>query len=169
MKECIKANRLSFKVGSFEWINFFGLPIGLFILGLMMLFFAIQPKVAIESKNYLLAFIVLTALGTGTYVVQYRKLRFKTFEIKGDLEGFKKDVREILTKNKWAIEYDNKSFIQAVQRGSILNLDLITLVFHESVIKWNVIHHPGSHNSIAALLSLNRYGKKIIKIIKASA
>jgi len=57
--------------------------------------------------------------------------------------------------------------VQAVQRGSLLNLEMITLVFKERYIRWNVIHHPESQNSIAALLSFNRYGKRIIKQIKA--
>ena len=169
MREWIKANRLSFKVGSFEWMIFFGLPTGLFIFVLMMLVFTLRPKGSVESVNYLMVFIVLSASGVITYAVQLRKLRFKTFELKRDLEGFRKEVREILIKNNWEIEFDNKLFMQAVQRGSLLNLDLITLVFKERVIRWNIIHHPESQNSITALLSFNRYGKRIIKQIKACA
>jgi len=167
MRECIKANKLSFKVGSSEWSNFFGLPIGLLIFGLMMLVFVLRPKDSVESTDFLIAFFILTVSGVITYAVQLRKLRFKTFELKRDPEGFRKEVREILITNNWEIEYDNKLFMQAVQRGSVLNLDMVILVFKERVIRWNVIHHPESRNSIAALLSLNRYGRRIIKQIKA--
>jgi len=169
MREWIKANRLSFKVGSFEWMIFFGLPTGLFIFGLMMLVFALRPKCSVESANYIISFIFLSASGVITYAIQLRKLRFKTFELKRDLEGFKKEVREILIKDNWEIEYVNKLFMQAVQRGSLLNLDMITLVFKERYIRWNVIHHPENQNSVAALLSFNRNGNRIIKQIKACA
>lgn len=103
MREWIKANRLSFKVGSFEWMIFFGLPTGLFIFGLMMLVFAFRPKVSVEPTDFLIASIFLSASGVITYAVQLRKLRFKTFELKRDLEGFRKEVREILIKNNWGI------------------------------------------------------------------
>jgi len=169
MKDNIKTDRLSFKVGTFEWINFFGLPLGLIILSLMMLFFFIKDRFSFESIGNLIAFGALITLGVATYFFQLRKLKFKTFELKGDIEDFKKNVREILINNNWGIEYDNNSFLQAVCRASVFNLDLITLKFHKGLVKWNVIHHPESRNSIAALLSLNRYGRRIIRQIIACA
>lgn len=169
MRENIKTDRLSFKAGTFEWINFFGLPFGIIILGLMFLYFFIVDRLSIESISNLIAFVVLIITGVTTYLIQLGKLKFKTFELKRDIEDFKKDVREILIKNKWEIEYDNSSFLQAVCRASVFSLDLITLKFHKGLIKWNVIHHPDSHNSIAALFSPNRFGKKLIKQIIACA
>jgi len=169
MKEHIKANRLSFKVGTFEWLNFFGLPVGLIVFSLIMLFFFIKDRFSMDSINNLIAFVVLASFGVITYYIQLRKLKLKTFQLKRNIEEFKKEVRKILNTNKWAIEYDNKSFLLATQRGSVFNLDMIILKFDKSLIKWNVIHHPRSNNSIAALFSLNIYGKKIIKLIKASA
>jgi hypothetical protein len=78
-------------------------------------------------------------------------------------------VRQLLTDNKWEIDYDNKKFLQATFRGNFFNLDMLTLRYGKSEIKWNVIHHPQSHNSIAALFSLNRQGRKMIEKIKACA
>jgi len=44
---------------------------------------------------------------------------------------------------------------------------MLTLRYGKSEIKFNVIHHPHSSNSIAVLFSLNRQGRKIIAKIKA--
>lgn len=169
MKDWIKKDRLKFKFGSLEWMNFFGLPTGLIIFGLI--FFIFIFKTDAQDKKFVLwiGFICCLVSGVLTYFLQLYRLRFKSFKLNRQLSDFKNDIREILKNSNWEIDYDNKLYLQATYRGSLINLDMLTLRFTKKEIRWNVIRHPLSHNSIAALITLNRQGKKIIKQIKASA
>ncbi len=170
MRSSIKSDRLSFKFGSLEWSNFYGMPIFLLILGFIVLFFIIKDFNQID-KIIDLAFYLIICLLIGLLLIlrQKKRLKFKRFDLNGELEDFKIKVRELLNDNKWEIDYDNKNFLQATYRGSVFSLDMLTLKFKDKEILWNIIHHPGSHNSIAATFSLNKHGKQIIKKIKTSA
>ena len=169
MQDWIKPDRIVFKIGSFEWLNYFGLPAGIIVLGIMQLcFFLIELNVT-KNEIFLIGFVLTSPLGLITYYLQFRRLRFKTFKLNRDINSFKSEINTILLSDGWEIDYDNKLYLQATYRGSIFNLDMLTLRFRKSEIQWNVIHHPYSQNSIAALLTLNRQGNRIIKKIKASA
>nr|WP_319997658.1 hypothetical protein [uncultured Draconibacterium sp.] len=170
MKNSIKSDRLSFKFGSLEWLNFYGLPIFLLILGFIGLFFFIKGFNQINKISDLVFYVIICLLSGLLLILRQRnRLKFKRFDLNVELEDFKIKVRELLNDNKWEIDYDNKTFLQATYRGSIFGLDMLTLKFNDKEILWNVIHHPGSHNSIAATFSINRHGKRVIKKIKTSA
>jgi len=169
MNESIRSDRLNFKIGSFEWLNFFGLPIFLILVSFFFLYSYLKDVTNQDSQIFLISFVLTIFIGIVSYRVQLERLKFKTLKISKELETLKVEVRELLTDNKWEIDYDNKKFLQATFRGNIFNLDMLTLRYGKSEIQWNVIHHPQSHNSIAALFSLNRQGRKMIEKIKACA
>ncbi|MCB0380468.1 MAG: hypothetical protein KDD24_04375 [Flavobacteriales bacterium] len=169
MKDWIKNDRIVFKIGSLEWLNYYGLPAGILGLSLIQLFFLFKDFDNLKYDVILLNFCLTLILGIGTYYLQIIRLRFKSFKINKDLDAFKNEIRLLFDSNKWKIDYDNQQYMQATYRGSIFNLDMITLRFKKNEIQWNVIHHPWSHNAIAALLTLNRQGYKMIKQIKAIA
>lgn len=166
MRNSIKSERLSFKFGSLEWLSFYGLPIFLCILSFIGLFFFIKDFNKISD----LPFFIIICLLSGLLLIlrQRKRLKFKRFALCGEVEDFRTKVRELLKVNKWEIDYDNKIFMQATYRGSLFSLDMLTLKFKDKEILWNIIHHPGSHNSIASTFSVNRHGKQIMKKIKTS-
>jgi len=163
MRSSIKSDRLSFKFGSLEWLNFYGMTIFLLILGFIGLFFIIKDFNKID-KIIDFTFFSMICLLSGLILIlrQKKRLKFKRFDLNGELEDFKIKVRELLNENKWEINYDNKNFLQATYRGSLFNLDMLTLKFKNKEILWNIVHHPVSHNSIAATFSFNKHGKQII-------
>ena len=170
MRSSIKSDRLSFKLGSLEWLNFYGLSVFLLILGFIGLFFIIKDFNQIDNIIDFALFSTFCLLsGLLLILRQKKRLKFKRFDLNGELEDFKTKVRELLNDNKWEIDYDNKTFLQATYRGSVFSLDMLTLKFKNKEILWNIIHHPGSLNSIAATFSLNKHGKQIIKKIKTNA
>ncbi|WP_321371146.1 hypothetical protein [uncultured Draconibacterium sp.] len=170
MRSSIKSNRLSFKIGSLEWSNFYGLPIFLLILGFIGLFFIIKDFNQIDKITDFVLFSTFCLLsGLLLILRQKKRLKFKSFAFNGELEEFKIKIRELLNDNKWEINYDNKTFLQATFWESLFSLDMLTLKFKDKEILWNIIHHPGSHNSIAASFSFNKQGKKIIKRIITDA
>lgn len=170
MRNSIKSDRLSFKFGSLEWMNFYGLPIFLLILGFIGLFSFIKDFNQINKISDLASSIIICLLiGLLLILRQRKRLNFKRFDLSGDLEDFKTNVRELLKDNQWEIDYDNKTFLQATYRGSVFSLDMLTLKFKDKEISWNIIHHPGSNNSFASTFSINRHGKQIMRKIKTSA
>ena len=169
MKDWIKKDRLEFKIGSLEWINFLGFPVGLIMLSLINLFFVFKTGDSEKLAVLLSCFIVCFITGTLSYFLQLRRLRFKSFRLDKELGKFKNDLREILKRSNWEIDFDNELYLQATYRGSVTNLDMMTLRFTKEEIRWNVIRHPLSHNSIAALITFNKHGKRIIEQIKANA
>ena len=169
MKKSIKSDRISFKFASFEWLNFFGLPSGLIILGLIHGYFYFKDINHPKSLTFLIAFILTVTAGLLSYLLQLNRLKFKTIRITKTLSEFKTYLRDTLVHNDWEIQYDNKEFIQATFRKSLFNFDMLTIKFvNDNEIKWNVIHNPGDHNAILAVLTLNSQGKKIIKKLKSS-
>lgn len=169
MKDWIKKDRLKFKVGSLEWMNYFGLPTGLVMFGIMFLIFVFKTDDSDKISVMLTGFISCFVIGVLTYFIQLHRLKFKSFKIDRELSDFKNYVRDILKKNNWEIDYDNELYLQATYRGSLINLDMLTLRFSKTEIRWNVIRHPLSHNAIANLITINIQGKKMIKQIIASA
>jgi hypothetical protein len=169
MKEHIKPNKIFFKIGSLEWLTFFGLPIALIANGLICGYFYLQDVNYIKASDFLIVSILTLLLGVITYLLQLNRLKYKTFKLTKELEEFRELTRSILTVNNWRIENDNQKFIVASSKGKMFSSDMIILRFNKKEIQWNLIQHPWSHNSGAALLNLNRKGEKILKEIKASA
>lgn len=169
MPNYIKPDKIKFKLGSFEWMNFFGLPSSLIIISLFPLYFYLKDIDNATSKTELTGFIVIMVIGIATYIFQFSRLNYKTFKLNNSIIEFKERTRKLLEENKWQIDYDNQNYLQATFRGNIFNLDMLTLRFKKNEIQWNIIHHPESRNMIAALLPFNRQGKKMIKKIIASA
>ena len=163
MREVVKSNRLKYSFGTLGWINFYGIPIFLILGGLFFLF------KDLKNNNVDTISISMTILGVLLYLVQERKLRFNRIKLNTPANKFAKNVREVLQEDGWEIEYDNKNYIQAVNRTNLFSLDLLTIKYLKNEIRWNLVHHPESHNSIAALFSLNLKSKKTIKKIIASA
>ena len=121
-----------------------------------------------NSSTFLTISIITMLIGISICFNQLRRLKYKTFKLTKSQTEFKENTRILLENNKWDIEYDNQNYIQATYRGSLFNLDVLTLRFKKNEIQWNVINHPNAHNPIAASLSLNIPGKKMIKKIIAS-
>jgi hypothetical protein len=168
MKVTIKKNKISFKIGSLQWSNFFGLPIALIVIGLMPIIFIIKDPD--DSKNnFLITYsIVNIILGIVTYYIQKRRLIFKTLKVDKDVKVLKTKIRDILNNNQWKINCDNQLYLQASYSGSLYNSDMLTLKFKKSEIQWNIIHHPHSMNSFASLFTLNKQGNIIMKKIMAA-
>ena len=165
MRDWIKKDRLKFKVGSLEWMNYFGLPTGLVLFAIIFLIFVFKTDDADKKIGSIFCFII----GVLTYFLQLQRLKFKSFKFDNELSDFRNYIREILKQSNWEIDYDNELYLQATFRGSLINLDMLTLRFSKTEIRWNVIRHPLSHNAIANLITINIQGKKMIKQIKASA
>jgi hypothetical protein len=168
MKNTIKKNKISFKIGSLQWLNFFGMPIGLIGFSFIQIFLIIKDSNT-PNNTQILCPIIILILGVSTYYFQTKRLLFKTLKINKDILIFKNEIREILNNNEWKIDYDNKLYLQARYEGSLFNSDMLTLKFKKSEIQWNIIHHPNSQNSIASLFTLNKQGNRIIKKITAIA
>jgi hypothetical protein len=166
MRDNIKANKIVFKAGSYDWDIFFGIPVSFFILAIIVLGIGISTIPSIEIIYFFIASVFLILLGVISYRFQLNKLSFKKIPVKGDPDLLKKEVKQMLLNNRWDIDFDNKIFLQATYRG-FLNKDMITLKFEKDLIKWNVIYHPDTHNSFACLFSINLHGKKIISLIEA--
>jgi hypothetical protein len=139
------------------------------VLGLINVIFIFKTDDSEKTSILLVGFICCLITGILSYFLQLRRLRFKSFNFDKELDDFKNDLREILKNSNWEIDYDNALYLQATYRGSLINLDMLTLRFTKKEIKWNVIRHPFSHNSIAALITLNIQGKRMIEQIKAIA
>ncbi|PQJ20783.1 hypothetical protein [Tenacibaculum sp. SG-28] len=169
MKEHIKPNKISFRVGTLEWLTFFGLPIALIANGLISGYFYLQNVDSFKASDILTVSIFTLSLGVITYILQLKRLKYKTFNLTKELDEFRELTRKILKENDWRIENDNQKFIVASSKGKMFSSDMIILRFKKKKIQWNLIQHPWSHNSGAALLNLNLKGKKILKKIKASA
>ncbi len=169
MKEWIKPDRLHFKIGSLEWMNFFGLPIGLIGLGIISGYFYFSTSDPSKSDTFLFTFVPALTIGIITYIIQIRRLKFKSFELNQDLESFRRKTRLLLMEKKWRIEYDNQKYLIASSNEKFLSSNMLTLRFKKKEVNWNLIEHPYTHNSGAALLSFNLKGKKILKEIIASA
>lgn len=167
MKDWIKSDRIVFKFASLEWSNFYGLPIGFLGLSLINLTFVFQTNDYDKQNVFIIGFITLLIIGIVSGFIQYRRLKFKSFPIDGNTAAIKSEIKSLLIDADWRIDYDNKSLVQATYTRSMFNHDMITLKFKSAEIQWNVIHHPHSYNSIAALFSINREGKRMIKKIKA--
>ena len=166
MKDWINKDRLKFKVGSLEWMNFFGLPTGLIMLGLINLIFIFTTDDSERIVMFLTAFICCLIMGILSYFLQLSRLKFKSFKLDKDVSDFKNVLRKTLKNSNWEIDYDNELYLQATYRGSLINLDMLTLRFTKKEMNWNAIRNPLSHNAIAALITFNRQG---IEQIKASA
>lgn len=169
MKDWIKKDKIVLKIGSFEWLNYFGLPTGFIGFSLIEIYFFLIETNHQNAITLLIGFLLSLILGVGTYWVQLKRLNFSTFVLNKEIEVFKKEIRELLNNNEWEIDYDNQAYLQATYKGSSFNLDMLTIKFRRDKIQWNVIHHPQSHNSISALFTTNRYGRKMIEKIKACA
>lgn len=165
MKDTIKKNKISFKIGSLQWSIFFGLPVGLIVIGLLPIISIIKDLDTLKD-NFLIAFsIVNIILGIATYYFQKRRLLFKTLKVNKDVKILKTEIRDILNNNQWKINYDNPLFLQATYNDSLFNQDMLTLKFKKHEIQWNIIHHPYSHNSFASLFTLNKQGNNVMKKI----
>lgn len=167
MKDTIKGNKISFRIGSLQWLNFFGIPTALMGFSFIGFFSIIKDQTSPNENTIILCSIVALILGVGTYYLQKKRLLFKTLKINKDIEILKNEIRTILNSNDWKINYDNKLYLQATYGGSLFNSDMLTLKFKKSEIQWNVIHHPYNQNSIVALFTLNKQGNSVIKKITA--
>jgi hypothetical protein len=169
MRDTIKSNRLYYKIGSFEWMTVFGLPVFSSLLGIIFSFQTLYVNMkGLHSQSYLVPFILIMS-GIILYMFQYRKLKFKSFKLNIPLSEFKELAKSILKENGWEFEYDNNIYLQAVKRSQLLSPSLITLKYLKNEIRWNVIHHPQSKNSIASLIAMNLKGKRIVRKIIANA
>lgn len=169
MKDTIKKNKISFRIGSLQWLNFFGIPTGLIGFSCIGIFLIIKDSSSPNDNTIILCSIITLILGIVSYYIQTKRLLFKTLKINKDIEIFKNEIREILNSNEWKINYDNKLYLQATYDGSLFNSDMLTLKIRKSEIQWNIIHHPYNQNSIVALFTLNKQGHNILKKIMAIA
>lgn len=163
MKKDVHPNRLKYSIGSMEWSNFYGIPIFFDLFGILLLIADI-----ISKKKINVTAIYFIIVGVILFIVQDKKLHFKSFKLNCNLDEFKSKVRDILQQDGWDIEYDNQNYMQAVFRKSIYSTDLLTIKYLKSEIKWNLVNHPESSNSVASLFSLNLKGKKTMKKIITS-
>ena len=166
MNKKIRANRIRLRIGSYEWMNFFGFPTALIFFAFLPIFQLkdILENGGIEKGKYLYPTILI--IGICTYILQYLRLRFTTIKITSNIEDLKEDILEILQKHQWDVDYNNGLFLQATYRKSLFSLDMLTFKIRKNKLQWNLIYNPGGNNSISALLTLNLKGRIIIKEIK---
>ncbi len=113
------------------------------------------------------------AVGIALWFVQRRKLKFRTLGTTDDFRRFKAKVREMAKADGWVEmdrEGDHERFIQFVyhaRRPVFSTLDMVTLVFDEGTVLYNVINHPNANRSgLAALFSRCRRGRRLITKIR---
>ncbi|MGE4288637.1 MAG: hypothetical protein AB7E36_08120 [Salinivirgaceae bacterium] len=169
MKDWIRKDRLKFKYFSLERLNFFGLPTAFIVIGIIHGVFLFKADFKSINHLILVGFFAFLILGISTYYLQLNRLKFKNIRLTKNLDDFKTELKKILISNNWEIDYDNNLYLQATFRNGLTNLDMLTIKFKKKEIQWNVIRHPWSQNSIAALITINIEGRKMIEIIKAIA
>lgn len=169
LKEQMKSTKVYYKIGSHEWLTYFGLPIALIFQGIFGCSFYLRDTTSIKADNFLRVGIPVLIVGILTYWWQSKRLNFKKLSLNQDLEEFKRLAREIFIEYNWQIENDNKNFMVASSQKKLFSSDMIVLKFGKKEIQWNLLEHPWTHNSGAALLGLKLEGKKVLKKIKSIA
>jgi hypothetical protein len=160
-----KNNHLYIKIGSLGWLNFFGIPTFLIGIGLTELSIYLIKG---DGLKELSIFLVLSAIGTVLFIYQKKKLKFKSIDLNIPTDLFIENTRKLLLDEGWIIEYDNKEYLQAINRNGLFRLDCLTIKKYKHKIEYNLIHHPEDHNSIASLIDYNLKGKRTLKKIIAS-
>ena len=166
-KDIIKPKKLVFKTLSLEWVNHFGLPIFMGMLGLMSLFYGLRQP---EPDRFLIGFgMTQLILGSVLYWTQLRRLRFQSFSCYKSRKVFREETRQLLIQNGWDVDYDNQQFLQATLKTGFSQSTLITLRYKKDEVQWNLIRHPLNNNAIALLLPVRKRGHQMIKKIEAQA
>ena len=82
----IKRDKIEFKIGSYEWLTHYGLPIGLMTIGIIGLYFMSKDLLNKKQLNfiYIQFHLPLFLFGLLTYWIQLRKLTFKSFTLNSD-------------------------------------------------------------------------------------
>ena len=111
--------------------------------------------------------LILVTLTCLTYYLQKKKLKLEVLKTENSKVTYEL-LKEMLLKEDWYINAHRKStVIQATKKNSS---ELLTFVFEDNSVKWNVIFHPYNQNSLKSVFAKNKNGKRIVdKIIKASA
>jgi len=167
MEKIVRKDRLFYKIGSLGWLGFFGIPMFLVVMGII--FFILNFYSSRLGFSEIINQLLLILVGIILYIYQWSKLKFKSLDLIVPIDKFVESTRNLLEEEGWDIEYDNKEYLQAVFRNGRFRLDLLTIKFSKQKIKYNLVHHPEDHNSIASLLSLNLKGRKTLKKILAIA
>ena len=162
----IENSTLKFKFGSLEWLNYFGTPFYLLAISFLNLYF-ISVSSGEKLNSLLIIMLILVTLTGLTYYLQKKKLKLEVLKSENSKVSYDL-LKEILLKEDWYINAHRKStVIQATKKNSS---ELLTFVFEDNIVKWNVIFHPYNQNSLKSVFAKNKNGKRIVdKIIKASA
>ena len=162
----IENSTLKFKFGSLEWLNYFGTPFYLLVISILNIYF-ISVSSGEKLNSFLIIMLILVTLTCLTYYLQKKKLKLEVLKTENSKVTYDL-LKEMLLKEDWYINAHRKStVIQATKKNSS---ELLTFVFEDNSVKWNVIFHPYNQNSLKSVFANNKNGKRIVeKIIKASA
>ena len=101
---------------------------------------------------------------------QRSKLKFRSIPLRRQHDGLQERIRTLLIDRGWRIEYDNRRYLQAVNRKGIpfLDCDLLVLSWRNDEIRWALLYDSW-YNMAGGIFTFNRYGRKTVKAIKALA
>lgn len=162
----IESDKIHFKIGSLEWLNYFGFPMGMILFSFVDLIFVFKTHNEEKQTVFIIGVFVLWGLAITTFVFQLRKLRFQDFTTTKDSKENRANVRQLLKDENWRIDIDNQKLIQATYFDNWFNSSLLSIKLDKDKIQWNIIYHPGNNNSIGAVFSPNRKAHKTIKKIQ---
>lgn len=159
----VKSDRVSFSIGSFEWLSHYGLPVGFLTIGFIGFYSLVKDWIGENQINVLfLKFnFPLLLIGILAYCLQSKKLQFKSFILKGTKESKRELIRKVLVEEGWNIEYDNQKVLIA-NCDRVFFCEQLILKYNDDGMLWTSINHPANHNSLASLICRMKKSKEII-------
>lgn len=166
----IRHDRICLKPFSLEWINYHCFSILLFVCGACYSCCFVRELARGLRNRYWLAALLLFGTGLVVHMFQRSKLKFRSIPLPRQHDGLQERIRTLLIDRGWRIEYDNRRYLQAVNRKGIpfLDCDLLVLSWRNDEIRWALIYDPW-YNMAGGIFTFNRYGRKTVKAIKALA
>lgn len=166
----IRHDRICLKPFSLEWINYHCFSILLFVCGACYSCCFVRELACGLRNRYWLAALLLFGAGLVVHMFQRSKLKFRSIPLPWQHDGLQERIRTLLIDRGWRIEYDNRRYLQAVNRKGIpfLDCDLLVLSWRNDEIRWALIYDPW-YNMAGGIFTFNRYGRKTVKAIKALA
>jgi len=159
----IKFDRVAFGIGSFEWLTHYGLPVGLLAIGFIGFYSLVKVWIAENQIDLLfLKFnFPLLLIGILAYWLQLKKLKFKSFILRGTKVNNRELIRKVLFEAGWKVEYDNQKYLIA-NFDRLFCCEQLILKYIDDGILWTSINHPANHNSLASLICKVKRSKEII-------
>lgn len=157
------------RLGWFGWFSHNCVPIIILLLSYHFLFNV--PRYPTGNVSYVVVVVVtvLLVIAVAGFIIQNRRLRFRSFELRVDAGEFEKIARKLLIEEGWNIEHDDHEYMRATYRRgplSYIEFDLLTIKHTHGKIYWNVVYFPGIRTSLIDLFEQIRKGYKVMAQIR---